>query len=1309
MLSLLSFAALAVTQQSPLRAPTAYAIVGADVVCVSGPTIGDGVVIVRDGEIVAVGTPAATPIPADATVVRAEGMTVYPGFIDAFGSFGMPGASDAVYDAADFGAVHPNGNVRPERRAMAYYRPDSGGLETRRRYGFTAANVAIPNGIWCGETAVVALGSKSPSQSIVRAEGRQVLDLGAANRRRSDAFGYPNSLMGAIALARQSLYDAKGPHRPSDWNSSVEPLARVLSRGELFAVASDSRQAARVLRLADEFSLRPTLVGCVDAVRLIGEATRRRTRPILTLEFPEPILGYDPDAPPTLGELRERAVQAHSAFELAKAGVPFAFGTWRAASERVFWRNVRTTVANGLPPEKAVRALTLGAAEALGIEDRVGSIQVGRRAHLILCDGDLFQSRPPVKKVFVGEEVFDIDPPRWDEDDEDVRPRRPDLIDEHDHEGDSCCLADLEAGLAQRRRGGAQPRLGRWASNEAPVYSAASLDPVLPLPTKGDWLLRGGTVWTLDRSNLLEATDVLLRNGKIAAVGKGLEPEGATVIDVSGMHVTPGLIDCHSHTAISGGVNDGSKSCTVEVRIRDVIDSFDEGIYHQLAGGTTSANLLHGSANTMGGQNAVVKWRWGASAEEMVFTQAPEGVKFALGENVTAVNWRDRDPANWRYPTSRMGVEQLLRDRFQAAREYETLRRQGTVARNLQLEAVLEILRGTRYVHCHCYRQSEILMLMRVAEEYGFRIRTFQHNLEGYKVADEMAAHGVGSSCFTDWWGFKFESYDAIPWHMKICWERGVNVSINSDSGDHARRLNLEAAKAVKYGGVPAVEALKMVSLNPAQQLGIDRYVGSIEVGKHADVAVWSDNPLSTASRCELTFVDGAMAFARSKDEAARAGLAEEHKKRLAELKVSEPLATLNQPASLAPDFSAAEWRSTYPKGRLAIMGGTVHPVSGPPIPRGTVLVVDAKIAAVGADVRPPSGTPTIDARGKHVYPGLIDAYTQIGLSEIGQMAATVDQTEMGDLNPNARAAVAVNPDSEFIPVTRLNGVTAAVSAPTGGVLSGQGCVVALDGYTWEEMCLATSIGLFVSLPDPPTNPTDDLDDRRREYDRRLKELERFVDDARRYDRARNAGAEGARDERLEAMGPVLAGRRPVFVVANSAVAIKAALHWCERHSLQMVLVGGAQAAEVAPLLRERGVPVVYTGSYGFPLASERGYDYAFAAPARLKEAGVRFCIATGGNMDSRNLAFHAGRAAAYGLSRSDALRAVTLSAAEVLGLGHRLGSIDVGKDAHLLVTDGDPLDVRTQVLRVVIAGRSVPMESKQTRLADRYGSRPRR
>jgi imidazolonepropionase-like amidohydrolase len=421
------------------------------------------------------------------------------------------------------------------------------------------------------------------------------------------------------------------------------------------------------------------------------------------------------------------------------------------------------------------------------------------------------------------------------------------------------------------------------------VLLAAAATPVMTRAQNPSTIfIQNATVLTVTHGNI-ERGSILIREGKIAAVGADLKaPEGATVIDATGQFVMPGIIDCHSHIAIDGSVNEGAPAVSSMANIKDVLNPDDIDIYRDLAGGVTAANILHGSANPIGGQTVVIKLRWGKPASELPFQGALPGIKFALGENPKHSNFTMPPGVPARYPGTRLGVEEVIRQAFTEAREYKKQwddynQRKAAGEQNLipprrneQLEPLLEVMEGKRYVHAHCYRADEILMLIRVANEFGFKVRTFQHVLEGYKIADEIAAAGAGGSTFSDWWAYKMEAYDAIPYNAALMTERGVVVSVNSDDAQEARQLNQEAAKSMKYGGLSANDALKLVTLNPAIQLGIDNRVGSIDVGKDADLAIYNHDPLSVYAVVQKTLIDGQIYFDRQHDIAQRADLGKE-------------------------------------------------------------------------------------------------------------------------------------------------------------------------------------------------------------------------------------------------------------------------------------------------------------------------------------------------------------------------------------------------------------------------------------------------
>jgi imidazolonepropionase-like amidohydrolase len=389
-------------------------------------------------------------------------------------------------------------------------------------------------------------------------------------------------------------------------------------------------------------------------------------------------------------------------------------------------------------------------------------------------------------------------------------------------------------------------------------------------------VIQNATVMTVTKGTFTGS--VVLRDGKIAAAGPHVEvPKDAVIVDGTGKYVIPGIIDCHSHIAAEA-INEGSVSVSSMVGIEDVLNPEDIAIYRALAGGVTTANILHGSANSIGGKCVVIKMRWGKSAHELIFEGALPGIKFALGENPKRRGESGGSAASPpRYPASRMGVEDVIRGAFTEAKNYqaawklyEAKKGKGEIAippsRDLKLEPLVEVLEGKRLVHVHCYRQDEILMILRVADEMGFKIRTLQHVLEGYKVADEIAAHGVGASTFSDWWSYKIEAYDAIPYNAALMTRRGIVVSLNSDDAELMRHLNTEAAKTMKYGGLSEDEALATVTINPAKQLMIDKRVGSIEPGKDGDLAIYDGNPLSNFSKVVQVYIDGELYFDRDKD-----------------------------------------------------------------------------------------------------------------------------------------------------------------------------------------------------------------------------------------------------------------------------------------------------------------------------------------------------------------------------------------------------------------------------------------------------------
>jgi imidazolonepropionase-like amidohydrolase len=392
------------------------------------------------------------------------------------------------------------------------------------------------------------------------------------------------------------------------------------------------------------------------------------------------------------------------------------------------------------------------------------------------------------------------------------------------------------------------------------------------LPKAETLLFKNATVWTNEAEGILNNTDVLIKNGKIAKIGSNLSDPTAKIIDATGKHLTSGVIDEHSHIG-AASINEGGQNSSAEVSIEDVLDDEDIDLYRNLAGGVTSIQILHGSANPIGGRSAIIKLKWGESTNNLIYKNSPKFIKFALGENVKQSNWQSFS----RFPQTRMGVEQLYVDYFSRAKEYDALKKSGKPYRqDIELDVLAEILNKERYISCHSYVQSEINMLMKVADQFNFNINTFTHILEGYKVATKMKEHGVGGSTFSDWWSYKYEVNDAIPYNAAIMHEAGVTVAINSDDAEMSRRLNQEAGKTIKYGGVSEEEAWKFVTLNPAKLLHIDDRVGSIKVGKDGDVVLWTDHPLSIYAKAEKTIIEGVTYFDLKRDELMRSSINKE-------------------------------------------------------------------------------------------------------------------------------------------------------------------------------------------------------------------------------------------------------------------------------------------------------------------------------------------------------------------------------------------------------------------------------------------------
>jgi len=951
--------------------PTVHALVGGRIVVAPARVIQRGTVVIRDGVIIAVG--ARVTAPDDARAWDVGGKTVYPGLIDAY----SPTKTDGKTGRS--GPRHWHPLVRPEHDVAQCYKLDKTLNATFRSQGVTCRLAVPAAGIIKGMSALVTTGDDPVVRSVIK--GRVALHLRlTVDSGRKD---YPKSPMGAVALARQTFCDADWQRRAwsvyranrslprPEKDESLECLRQYLDGDRLVIIdAKDEQYFLRADRFAGEFALKAAIRGSGCEYRRL-EAIRAAGRTVIVpLDFPRPSDVSTPEAAigVPLRDLMHWDIAPENPARLVAVGVRIVLTSDGLKSQKDLLDAVRKAIQRGLDRDVALAALTTGPATLFGVSDRLGTIEVGKAAHLVVTDGDLFEEKTHVLESWVDGRRYEVDAEplidvrgKWRITLADL-PRKPLLLTisgkpsklEGNVRSDRKKSDDFRLALVGQKDarfsctfdgkvvgrkgivqlsavvsvgpdgreswvgsvhwpdGGESPVVAerldppavtgngapdeKKADNDGPDKSddgsavaaqqGASFEVNYPLGAFGRAappdqpafvVFKNATVWMCETEGVLEKASVVIRRGKILAVGKEVEvPRGAIIVDASGKHITPGIIDCHSHMATDGGVNEGGQAISSEVRIGDFIDANDINIYRQLAGGVTTSHVLHGSSNPIGGQNQVIKLRWGALPEDLKFTEAPPTQKLALGENVKQSN--SGDEYTTRYPQTRMGVEQIIRDTFEAARQYhrswKTWRRTGKgipPRRDLELEPLVEILNAKRWIHCHAYRQDEILALLRVFDDLGVRVAALQHVLEGYKVADAMARHGVGGSAFSDWWAYKFEVYDAIPYNGALMHGAGVLVSFNSDDRELARHLNHEAAKAVKYGGLSPEDALDFVTINSAKQLLIDQYVGSLQPGKHADLVVWSGPPLSNFSVCEQTWIDGRNYFDRKGDTAMRA------------------------------------------------------------------------------------------------------------------------------------------------------------------------------------------------------------------------------------------------------------------------------------------------------------------------------------------------------------------------------------------------------------------------------------------------------
>jgi imidazolonepropionase-like amidohydrolase len=912
-----------------------YAFTNATIVKDAQTTLTNATLIIRDGKIVSVGANLAAP--KEAVVIDCSGKYIYPSFIDAYSDYGI---TTPVRQAGGFnfnapaqltsnqkGAFGWNQAIHSDVEAANLFNTDEAKAKTLRDIGFGTVLTHLKDGIARGTGVIVTLANEKENLVMVKEKATAHYSLNKGTSLQS----YPSSLMGTIALLRQSYIDAAW-YKQNPAKEGVNLTLRAWNDNQglpqIFE-ANDKWNVLRADRIGDEFGVQYIIKGGGNEYQRIREMANTKAAFILPLNYPAAMDVDDPNDVRFTGldDMKhwELAPSNPAAFE--KAGISFCLTTADLSAPADFLGNLRKAIEYGLTEAKALEALTKTPATLLGIYDKAGSLDAGKLANFLITSGPIFQEKTVVFNNWVQGHKYGVKEDGW----YDVKGtyklvantasgtkswsvelkdagvasfvEKDTLTGKYSYDGKLVKLSFTE-GRGPRAtetvmggvvsgtvwNGAGRDAAGNhftWTATfeKAAVAKADSVKPKQPLqlgkviypflaygaeemPKQETILIKNATVWTNEKEGKLEGTDVLVTGGKIAKIGKNLAAAGAKVIDGTGKHLTPGVIDEHSHIAVAS-INEAAQSVTSEVRIADNLNPEDINIYRQLSGGVTSSHILHGSANTIGGQTQLIKLRWGANDEELKFKGADPFIKFALGENVK----RSGSQNNNRFPDTRMGVEQVLTDAFQRAKDYENdlKAKKPGVRRDLELDALVEIMNKKRFITCHSYVQSEITATMRVAEKFGFPINTFTHILEGYKVADKMKAHGVAASTFSDWWTYKMEVVDAIPYNAAIMQRVGLNVAINSDDAEMARRLNQEAGKIVKYGGVTEEEALKMVTLNPAKMLHVDDKVGSIKVGKDADLVLWSNNPLSIYAVAEKTIVDGILYFDRDRDKELRA------------------------------------------------------------------------------------------------------------------------------------------------------------------------------------------------------------------------------------------------------------------------------------------------------------------------------------------------------------------------------------------------------------------------------------------------------
>ena len=832
-----------------------------------------------------------------------------------------------------------NDHIMPENKAIDKFKYTSKKADELRKAGFGVVNSHIMDGIARGTGVLVTLNDEGTNSGrIINDISGQYFSFKKSQASRQS---YPSSHMGSIALLKQFQHDAKWYAEGNATNKDLSLEAFNASKNlPAFIESGDKRKDINAADISDQFNLNYTIVGGGNEYETIERIKATQAKYIIPINFPEAYDVTDPYSLKhlTIEEMRDWNQAPTNLKVLADNNIEFALTTFKLKKVSEFNTNLKKAIKYGYDKTKALESLTKVPAAMLGQSDKVGSLKNGRYANFLITSGELFEEETILYEnwvqgnknvinslnqkdirgdyaILTAEKKFEISisgkidklkskvkvdtvayasklnyKDNWltltitNKETTDIYNSTA-LIEKNNDNFSGLLISPSgkETAFTAIKQKASEENKDKKEDKKEDEQEIEIVPLTYPnvgygfseLPKQQTILFKNATVWTNEEDGILTETDVLVKNGKIEKIGSNLSAGNTLTVDATGKHLTSGVIDEHSHIA-AFSINEGGQNSSAEVSIEDVLDPEDINIYRNLAGGITTIQILHGSANPIGGRSAIIKPRWGSDSDGLLYKDAPKFIKFALGENVKQSNWQSYS----RFPQTRMGVEQLYINYFTRAQEYEAKKKSGNAYRyDEEMEVLVEILNKERFISCHSYVQSEINMLMKVAERFDFRINTFTHILEGYKVADKMKEHGVGGSTFSDWWAYKYEVKDAIPYNATIMANAGVTVAINSDNAEMSRRLNQEAAKSVKYGGMSEEEAWKMVTLNPAKLLHLDDKVGSVKVGKDADLVLWSDHPLSVYAKAEKTLIEGAVYFDMETDKLQRKAIQEEKNK----------------------------------------------------------------------------------------------------------------------------------------------------------------------------------------------------------------------------------------------------------------------------------------------------------------------------------------------------------------------------------------------------------------------------------------------